>query len=224
MDSVSNILRFTEELAMNARLLIFMLAFIFQNQVFAKEDQKAETHVEAICDGISSDYSEFNYVTVLVDNPSNFDRNKAFLAIDKNGKPAVYPLFERQHRCIMLDRHSLTDILAHWTPAKVEDDVYSFAFSYWKNGTWKPARVDLRFRENYCSRFRVVSDDTKMQSWLPAGAIPAEMDHPSTNGTLKLPLFIGLVEGPRDMPDCSIRPIPDRYLKVLRDGKCPLGI
>ncbi len=209
---------------MNALLLILMGAFIFQNQVFAKEEQKAETHDEAICDGISSDYSEFDFVCVLVDNPSNFDRNKAFLAIDKNGKPAVYPLFERQHRCVMLDRHSLTDILAHWAPTKVEDDVYSFAFSYYgKNGTWRAARVDLQFRENYCSRFRVVSDDTKMQSWLPAGAIPAEVDRPSTNGTLRVPLFIGIIEGPRDMPDCSIRPIPDRYLKALTEGKCPLG-
>jgi hypothetical protein len=208
---------------MNALVLFFMVALIFQNQVFAKEEQKAGAHVEAIGDGRSSDYSEFNFACVLADNPSNFDRNKAILAVDKNGKPAVYPLFERQHRCIMLNRHSLTDILAHWTPAKVEGDVYSFAFSYWKNRTWRPARVDLQFRENYCSRFRVVSDDTKMQNWLSAGAIPAEPDRPSTNGTLKLPLFIGLVEGPRNIPDCSIRTIPDRYLKALKEGKCPLG-
>ena len=203
---------------MNALVLFFMVALTFQNPVFAKEEQKAGTH-----DLKSSDYSEFNFARVLVDNPSNFDRNKAFLAIDKNGKPAVYPIFERQHRCIMLDRHSLADILAHWVPAKVEDDVYCFCFSYWADGTWRPTRVDLQFRENYCSRFRVVSDDTKMQSWLPAEAIPVEPDRPSTNEKLKIPLFIGFVEGPRDVPDCSIQPVPDRYLKTLREGKCPLG-
>jgi hypothetical protein len=209
---------------MNARLLIFMLAFIFQNQVFAKEEQKAKTAVEAIRDGIFSDYSEFNFVSVLVDNPSNFERNKAFLAIDRNGKPAVYPLFERQNRCIMLGRHSSTDILAHWAPAKVEDGVYSFAFSYWKNGIWKPAQVELQFRENYCSQFRVVADDAKMQNWLPTGAIPSELDYSSPDGTLEVPRFVGLVEGPRDTPDCSIRPISERYWKAFREGKCPLGL
>jgi hypothetical protein len=207
---------------MNALLFIFMFAVVFQNQAFAKEDQKTE--IKAVCEGTSSAYSNFNFACVLVDKPSNFDRNKAFLAIDKNGKPAIYPLFERDHRCIMLDRHSLTDILAHWTPIKVEDDVYRFGFSYWANGTWKLAQVYLQFRENYCSRFRVISDDTKMQSWLPAGAIPKELDYPCSDGTLKLPLFVSVVEGPRNMPDCSVRPIPVPYLKALREGKCPLGL
>jgi hypothetical protein len=220
----SNIFRFAEALVMNVILLIFMVVFVFQNQVIANEEQKSATHVEAIFKGRSSNYSDFNFACVLVDDPSSFDRNKAFLAIDKSGRPAVYPLFEREHSCIMLSRHSLTDILAHWVPAKVEHDVYSFAFSYWKNGTWKPAQVDLRFRKNYCSQFRVLSDDIKVRSWLPAGAIPMEVDRPSNNGTLKLPLFIGLVEGPRDTSDCGIRPLSDRYWKALKEGKCPLGL
>lgn len=209
---------------MNALLVTFMVVFLFQNQVFASDEQKPRPPVEANCQGSSSDYSEFDFDCILVDNSSNFDRNKAFLAVDKNGRPAVYLLFERQHPCSMLDRHSLTDILAHWGPAQVEDGVYSFSFSYWANGTWRPARVDLQFSGNFCSRFRVVSNDTKIQSWLPAGAIPIEPDRPSTTGTLKLPLFMGLVEGPRDMPDCSIRPLSDRYWKALKEGKCPLGL
>lgn len=208
---------------MNALLLCFMIVFIFPNQVFAAEEQEAGRPKKAVCEENSNNYSEFDFVWMLVNSPSNFDRNKAFLFVDKNGRPAVYPLFERDHRCIMLGRHSLTDILAHWTPTKVEADVYTFSFFYWANGTWKPVRVDLQFRDNYCNQFRAVSDDIKMQSWLPAGAIPTEVERPSTGGKLKLPFEIGLVEGPRDMPDCGIRTIPDRYLKALGQGKCPLG-
>ena len=209
---------------MNVLLFIFMVVLIFQNQAIAAEEQKAGSHEEATCEGRSSDYCEFNLARVLVDDPSNFDRNKAFLFVDNNGRPAVYPLFERDHRCIMLGRHSLTDILAHWTPSKVEADVYSFSFFFWAKGTWRPARVDLQFRDNFCSQFRVVSDDTKMQSWLPAAAIPVDGDCPPTGGKLKLPFAIGLVEGPRDVPDCSIRPISNVYLKALKEGKCPLGL
>lgn len=209
---------------MNARLLTFMVVFIFQNQVLAAEEQKAARPIEAVCEGSSGDYSEFNFVSILVDAPSNFDRNKAFLFVDKNGRPAVYPLFKRDHRCIMLGRHSLTDILGHWTPTKVEAEVYSFSFFYWANGSWRPARVELQFRDNLCSRFRVVTDDTSMQSWLPTGAIPVEGDRPSAIGKLKLPFEIGIVEGPRDTSDCSIRPIPEHYLKALAKGKCPLGL
>ena len=212
-----------EALPMNVVLVIFMVVLIFPIQVFAEEGQKCGTPVDAICEVKSSDYSDFNFSCLLVDEPSKFDRNKAFLAVDDSGKPAVYPLFERQHRCVMLSQHSLTDILAHWIPAKVEGDIYSFCFFCWANKTWSPVRVDLQFRENYCSRFRVVSDNIKVQSWLPVEAIPIEADRPATNGTLKLPLFMGLVEGPRDMPDCSIRPIPDGYRNALEQGKCPLG-
>jgi len=220
MDFVSKILRFAEGLAMNVLLITFMIVLIFQNQVFAAEEQKVGP-VEATCEGRSSDYSQFNFGSVLVDDLSKVDRNRGFLAIDKNGRPAVYPLFERQNYCVGLSRHSVTDILAHWAPAMVEGDVYSFSFYYWANGIWKPARVDLQFQQNYCSRFRVVSDDAKIQGWLSAGAIPLEVDGSSSGGTFKLPL--GLIEGPRDSPDCSIRPISAAYRKAVQEGKCPLG-
>jgi hypothetical protein len=207
---------------MNALLLILMIGLIFPNQAFAKEESKIGTPTEAIGVGSSADYSEFSSALVLVDDPANSDRNKAFLAIDKNGRPAIYPVLEREQRCAALSQHSLKDILAHWTPAKVDGDVYSFSFLVPAHGAWIPARIDLRFRENYCSQFRVVSEATKIQSWLSAGAIPREVDRPSTNGKLKLPLFIGIVEGPRDTSDCRMGPISDRYSKALEEGKCPL--
>ena len=57
----SNIFRFAEALVMNVILLIFMVVFVFQNQVIANEEQKSATHVEAIFKGRSSNYSDFNF-------------------------------------------------------------------------------------------------------------------------------------------------------------------
>jgi hypothetical protein len=181
---------------MNIFLLIALTAIIFQNQVFASEEPTNLSSIESTKNASIGAYSEFEKVILLVDDPERVDRNRAFLYVHSNGRLAVYPILDGLHRCVTLSHHSLTDILSHWTPAKVKDDIYSFSFVCWGSKGWEPVRVDLQFCDNICRRFKVVSGDIKMQDWLETAAIPDEVYRRQKGGKLKLPLAIGLVEGP----------------------------
>jgi hypothetical protein len=127
---------------MQALLLTLMVLFTFSTQAFTKEKNKAAANLDSIHEESESSYSPFNIARILVDVPSNFDRNKGYLAVDTNGRLAVYLIFEREHNCVELSRHSRTDILAHWSPTSVEDGADSFAFYYWERGHWSHGRVE----------------------------------------------------------------------------------
>jgi prepilin-type processing-associated H-X9-DG protein len=165
-------------------------------------------------------YSDFDFARIFVDDPHNGDRNKGVLALDHSGRPAVYLFFDGRNPCVMLSQHSLPDILAHWTPSKVEGGVYSFSFFCYSasDRTWKPVQVDLQFHDNYCDRFRVVSDETKIQNWLSAEVMPMQ----GYGKNVKRDIFFGLIEGPRDTTDCGILLIPEKYWKAVKNGRCPL--
>jgi hypothetical protein len=64
----------------------------------------------------------------------------------------------------------------------------------------------------------VVSDETKIENWLPAEAMPMQGYGKNVKGDI----FFGLIEGPRDTSDCGIRPIPESYRKAIKDGRCAL--
>lgn len=161
---------------------------------------------------------------ILVGDHNSWDRNKAFLVCDENGKPALYAICDRHERCLPLTQHCKHDLLSHWEPVSVIDGVYTFKFDFWGSNGWTPVQVQVLFENDYCNQFRVVEETVKIQTWLATADIPIEIDRPSNEKPLKLPLVVGIAEGPRDMPDCSIRGIPDEYAKALAAGKCPIGM
>lgn len=178
-------------------------------------------NTQSLC---KNDYSDFaGKCDVLVDDPTSAVRkNQAALAVDKNGRPALYLLFDERTACAPLSRHKLEDLLKHWKPAEFKNRSHTFFFKQYINGVWKPVRVDLHFGEDRdCDKFRVVSNETKIQDWQPTDSIPVDLNRHPSQENLKLPLVIGLVEGPRDMPDCGIRPISDFARKSIEQEQCP---
>lgn len=169
-------------------------------------------------------YANAKSACILVGDHNSWDRNKAVIVNDENGKPALYLICDRHERCLPLARHCRHDLLSHWEPVSAIDGVYTFKFEFWGSKGWMPVQVAIRFENGYCSHFRVVADAVNEQGWLAAADIPTEIDRPSDEKPLKLPLLLGIAEGPRDMPDCRIGGIPDEYAKALSEGKCPIGM
>ncbi len=214
---------------MKVHLFTYLVAALVQTQAFvyrveAYESASAETQAAVPCaNEISKEsgipYASLGIARALVDDPTKFDRNKAVLALDKNGKPAVYPLFDGRYACSSLSQHTIGELVKHWGPAKVKNEVYSFSFMQWVDG-WKPVQLELQFGENRCCNlFRVVSDETKFQSWLPAKFIPSDMNRRTK--PLRISIEIGLVEGPRDVTDCGIHPISDVARRAIEQERCP---
>lgn len=171
-----------------------------------------------------STYSIARSAFILVGDHQSWDRNKAILVQDENGKPALYVICDRYDRCLPLFKHSKRDILAHWQPASVHNDVYTFKFDYWGAKGWQPIEVAIKLKDGFCRQFRVISDLVQEPDWLNTIDVPLEIDRPATAGPPKLPLLAGVIEGPRDMPDCGIRSMPEDYAKALFEGKCPIGL
>jgi hypothetical protein len=212
---------------MKVVVLVLITLIIFQssqNRVSANDVQKPAFDAKSAQQGNSGTDSQIVLKGVLVDQPANDNRNKALLAMDKEGRPAIYPLVEEERRCVMLNQHFKEDILAHWTPTSEKNGIYSFAFFYWLNTAWRPATVELQFRDNKCSRFRVLAEDIKIQRWLNPDSIPAVVNRHSDDGKLILPFAIGFVEGPRDRYVCGTHPISEKFSKLLEEGRCPLGL
>lgn len=209
---------------LSAKNLIIIIAAIIANPscAYAEADSLESMPQNSIQEEKHDEYSDFSFASILVNEPAKSNRNNAFLAIDKNGRPALYPAL-RSQRCAELSQHTLTDVLAHWCPTDASGDVYSFTFYRWFDANWNAIKVEMRFKDNYCSHFRVESADSAVKTWLPTNAIPSEVDKPNPGPKLKLPIFVGLVEGPRDMSDCGIGGISDEWKKLLKEGKCPLG-
>lgn len=169
-------------------------------------------------------YANAKSACILVGDHNSWDRNKAFLVCDEIGKPAIYLICDRHERCLPLSQHCKHDLLSHWEPVSVIDGVYTFKFEFWGSNGWTPVQVQIRFENDYCSQFRVVADLVTEKGWLAAADIPTEIDRPSSEKPLKLPLLVGIAEGPSDISDCRIGGIPDEYAKALAAGKCPIGM
>jgi hypothetical protein len=208
--------------ALTAKSIIITAITASSSCAYAEADEPGRVQQESRQEKTHSVYSDFSYAAILVDDHTKSNRNNIFLAIDKNGRPALYPALRTQ-RCLELSQHTLTDVLAHWSPTQVSGDVYSFTFYRWIDSKWNPIKVELRFKGDYCSQFRVDSADSVVKTWLPANAIPKEVDKPTTGQKLKLPILVGLIEGPKDIPDCGIGGISAKYQKLLEQVKCPLG-
>lgn len=161
-----------------------------------------------------SDISVQRMPMLLVDDPQKFDRNKAILFVDQEGKPFIYLVFRRTYRCAPLSRHSKEEVLSHWANCRMNQGANRFCFKYCRDNAWRNIVIELRFKDSYCSEYRVICDEIRERDWLDSKKLPSPQEKP---------LQIGVVEGPRDMPDCAIDGPSEKNRRSIQNGFCPLG-
>ena len=128
----------------------------------------------------------------------------ALLLIDKEKTPALYPLLYPRQCCIELKYHTFDDMLSHWTPAEKRRNLLKFQFFGWSKSKWEPIELELEFKNHQCVAFRVNCDLPVDKHWHLAKNIPDHRGGRAEDGTLKLPVELGICEGPRDMTICGV--------------------
>ena len=143
-------------------------------------------------------YADIKYLDGLYCSPLQQERAVGYLAIDTFRRPAIYLALNGGKRCASLSKHSRLQIDQHWSAKKKKGP---YQLYYLKQSCWCIARIDLKFKDNHCTEFKVSCPDTA-NSWFEADKIPTS-PYKKLNGKLVLPPWIGRVEPPQDMPDCG---------------------
>ncbi len=162
----------------------------------------------------------FGQYQILVQDWDSVNRKRAMLFLDEKDKPALYVGFERTVLCAPLVAHSAKEIASHWHCAKVRGDVYSYIFDVYQNSKWHKCELALRFKDNHCHQFRLVSGLVGDKSWQYAKDVPHISDDPGAAG----PRIGGWAEPPRDSLICRVDALPREQLKLIEQGRCPFGL
>ncbi len=130
---------------------------------------------------------------VLSDNASDNRKKCAYLAIDNNGKPVIYPS-PRKNRTghyTSLAKMSEIDVRQLWNarPDNKQKEEYIVKFVGY-TGKWSTYIVNMRFSNNQCSSFKVTGPGVIFQDWISTKVIPEPSKYPL--------LTIGCIEGPKD--------------------------
>lgn len=140
------------------------------------------------------DYGVFDKLGIVLSNNASDSRKKcAYLAIDNNGKPAIFPSprKDRTGHYTSLAKMSEIDVRQLWNarPDNGQKEEYIVRFVGY-TGKWSTYVVNMRFSNNQCSAFKVIGPGVIFQDWILTAALPEPSKY-----TL---LTIGCIEGPKD--------------------------
>lgn len=139
---------------------------------------------------------------ILSDNSSDSRKKLAYLAVDAQGIPSIYPspiedaTTGKPNGLNSLSREAL---LALWkdAPNSARSGVYSFDFQGYP-GHWATFKVDLKFDGDRCQKYRVRGPGIPHKNWISTAILKFE-----PNG-VALPPWIGCADGPFDRNRCGV--------------------
>lgn len=150
---------------------------------------------------------------VLFTNSTDNRVRRAFLQIDCNGKPALYPCrhvgpeLSKEKMAVAisgdLTKFCLSDVVDEWKIAPVTPGLLELKLSGWSPRTreWNDYKVELHFDNATCSSFRVTGPEIVDTDWLKTAEIPNNI---KTGKDLPaLPIAASCIEGPSNMSDCG---------------------
>jgi hypothetical protein len=158
------------------------------------------------------DIRKMTYGAILENGSTVIPYKRAYLYVDANGRPAIYPSprIDRQtRRKNDLKDLSLQEIQGLWNAGSFQSkDDYAFDLTGWEAGAWQHFRVELSFENGKCRAFRVFGPHILVSRWMPTADIPEfdSLTQQPACGPKVLPWYVGLVEGPHDSSDCSVDP------------------
>jgi hypothetical protein len=137
---------------------------------------------------------------VLSDNASDSRKKLAYIVVDAQGLPSIYPSPLKDSKTGKqneLADLSLDQIRNLWGGVHSEEQgVYSCDFVGYP-GHWATFKIDLRFESDRCQMFRVHGPGITNEGWISTKTLKY-----ASNG-VALPPWIGCVEGPFDTSRCG---------------------
>lgn len=186
----------------NRVLTAATILFFSANGAFGEQSLKMDEHgTEIASPYVAADAPGI----VLFSDLSYYRKKRAYLVIDNNGRPALYPSPRRNEATQKrneLGTLNLEELKTLWGIDPIEPDVYTAQFEGWngEENRWDRFTVSLRFSNNRCVAFKVANPRV-LNQWLSVDKIPSA--RLSSKASIPLPVEIGCVEGPRMQTNCG---------------------
>lgn len=193
---------------MNRALLSGLLFYSFTQTLSIAVLAAAEISEITIGDKESGSYVAFGKKgPILFDQVKNPRKKVAYLVIDDNGRPAVYPspiVNQEKGHLNSLCNISQKEAKAILNLEPLSDGLYSGKLIGWNTDAkdWASYILDLKFSNGSCKYFKVSGPGVSRNKWISADQIPDNIT--TKNSPKSLPPYILCVEGPSDMSDCGV--------------------